>query len=271
MQHGKFDILYQDDDVVAINKPTGIKVHRGRADRGEESYVLQGLRDQIGRKLFPVHRLDRPTSGVLIFALNRWSARKLAKSFLRKAVEKIYLAVVRGYAEENGSIDEALTREDDHGRKTGDRLPAFTRFRRLSTAELCVPVGRYATGRYSLVEVLPETGRMHQIRRHFRRISHPIIGDRRYGDSRHNRFFREDIGVDRMLLAAIELRLPHPRTGEYLKLVATVDGPFRSALNHMGWMDAVPSHWVKGFRPADVNPAPESSGRAERGFFRADG
>lgn len=241
-----FDILYLDRDLVAINKPTGIKVHRGRGDRNEKAYVLQSLRDQIGQRLLPVHRLDRPTSGVLVFALNQEAARRLARIFAQKLVEKTYLAVVRGFVEVEGMIDIPLKREDDRHRKCEDLLAAVTRYRCLAAAELDVYVSRHPTSRYALVEVLPETGRLHQIRRHFRHIAHPVIGDRRHGDNRHNRYFKESLGVDRLLLAAVELRLPHPVTGERLRLVAPVDAPFKSALHHLGWMDAVPHPWVNG-------------------------
>ncbi len=238
------DILFMDDDLVAVNKPPGIKVHRGRADRREKCYLLQRLRDQIGRRLYPVHRLDRPTSGVVVFGLSPGSSHEIAKCFSGKIVQKIYLAVVRGHVALDGLIDAPLNRVDDRGRRCEDLQPAVTRYRCLETAELPVAVSRHPTSRYSLVEVHPETGRMHQIRRHFRRISHPIIGDRQHGDNRHNRFFATDLGVGRMLLAAVELRLPHPRTGEPLRLVAPVDAPFHSIIDRMEWRQAVPVQWT---------------------------
>jgi tRNA pseudouridine65 synthase len=239
-----FEILFLDEDMVAVNKPTGIKVHRARGDHGEPGYVLQRLRDQIGRRLYPVHRLDRPTSGVLVFGLRPDVTRILAGYFTGRVVEKTYLAVVRGYVEEQGCIDRPLNRVDAAGRKCPEQVPALTRFHRLAMAELPVAVSRHPTSRYSLVEVRPETGRMHQIRRHFRHISHPVIGDRRHGDNRHNRYFTETLGVGRMLLASVELRLPHPATGEKLHLVGTLDAAFRKALAHLGWVGAVPPHWL---------------------------
>jgi tRNA pseudouridine65 synthase len=117
------EIIYQDDDLVALNKPSGIKVHRGVYDGRRERFVLQLVRDQVGQHLFPVHRLDRPTSGVMVFALNPGAARSLAKSFARRQVQKTYLAVVRGFIAESGAVDTPLRRSDtgEEGIKTPSR------------------------------------------------------------------------------------------------------------------------------------------------------
>lgn len=238
-----FEILFQNDDVVAIHKPSGIKVHRGAFDSRRGSYVLQLLRDQIGARLYPVHRLDRATSGALVFALNPGAARSLNRAFARQAVHKTYLAVVRGYIAEAGEVDIPLARDEVDGHCCPSRQPALTRFTRLDTVELPVPVGRYATCRYSLVLALPRTGRMHQIRRHLRHLAHPIVGDRRYGDNKHNRFFQEHLKCARLLLAATELKLPLPGTQQPLKLVAGLDSSFADVVERLGWRAAVPSAW----------------------------
>jgi tRNA pseudouridine65 synthase len=237
------EIIYQDDDLVAVNKPSGIKVHRGVYDGRRERFVLQLVRDQVGQHLFPVHRLDRPTSGVLVFALNPGAARSLAKSFARRQVQKTYLAVVRGFIAESGAVDTPLRRSDTGEEGDKDPQQAITRYLRLDTAELPVAVGRYATGRYSLVKVMPATGRTHQIRRHMSHLRHPIINDRQYGDNKHNRFFSEELGCRRLLLAATELRFPHPRSREETCLTARLEADFCRIVKRMDWGEAIPEAW----------------------------
>lgn len=237
------EIIYRDDDVVAVNKPSGIKVHRGAYDPRRERFVLQLVRDQVGQHLFPVHRLDRPTSGVLVFALNPGATRSLAKSFARRQVQKTYLVVVRGFIAESGAVDTPLCRSDTGEERDKDPQQAITRYLRLDTAELPVAVGRYATARYSLVKVMPATGRMHQIRRHMSHLRHPVINDRQYGDNKHNRFFSEELNCRRLLLAATELRFPHPRSREETCLTARLDADFSRILRWMDWEKAIPEAW----------------------------
>jgi tRNA pseudouridine65 synthase len=239
-----FQILFQNDDFVAVNKPSGIKVHRGACDPRGEAFVLQRLRDQIGRRLYPVHRLDRPTSGILVFALTPGAARSLAKSFARRNVAKTYLAVVRGYTVEQGTVDHPLAKDPKARGPHVLRQAASTHFLRLDTVELPVPVGPYATSRYSLVQVTPRTGRMHQIRRHLCHLAHPVIGDRQYGDNKHNRSFKERWQCERLLLAATELTLPLPGSRAPLKLVAPLDGVFRDMIKVLGWEAALPREWL---------------------------
>lgn len=244
MQTAMFKILYQSDDLVAIDKPSGIKVHRGVFDPRGETFVLQRLRDQIGQRLYPVHRLDRPTSGVLLFALTPGAARSLAKSFARREVRKIYLAVVRGFTAEQGQVDRALTKDPRQKGPGVGRQAAVTHYVRLDTAELPIAVGPYATSRYSLVRVAPRTGRMHQIRRHLSHLAHPVIGDRQYGDNQHNRSFKERWQCERLLLAATQLTLPLPGNRRPLTIVAPVTGVFYAILKMMNWAQSVPSEWL---------------------------
>jgi tRNA pseudouridine65 synthase len=245
MAQGAFmiDIIHLDDDLVAVNKPSGIKVHRGPYDAPREPFLLQMVRDQLNRHLYPVHRLDKPTSGILVFALNPGAARSLAKSFARRQVHKTYLAVVRGYIAEVGEVDYPLSGSADGEAMDRARRPARTGYLRLDTTELAVAVGRYATARYSLVQVAPVTGRMHQIRRHMRHLRHPIINDRQYGDNKHNRFFSEILACRRLLLAATAIRFPHPRTRATTSLTAPLDAEFTRLLERLGWGDAVPRQW----------------------------
>jgi len=226
------EILFRDDWLCAVNKPPGIMVHRSRIST-DRTFVLQNLRDQLGRRVWPVHRLDRATSGVLVFALDSESARQLGQAFMERRVEKRYRAVVRGWTEEYGVIDHPLARH-----KQAEPREAGTRYRRLASCELPVPVGGFDTARYALVEASPETGRRHQIRRHFKHISHHLIGDTTYGDGRHNRLFREHLRCHRMLLHASRLVLDHPWEGGQLELVAPLEAEFaRVAAEVFGWVE----------------------------------
>ncbi len=226
---GELKIIYQDEHYVAVDKPAGMLVHRTRISE-DTQFVLQRLRDQIGRRVYPVHRLDRPTSGVLVFGLDSDAARRLVGLFEQRLVTKRYLAVVRGYISEAARIDYPL--QEEAGRA---HQQAVTEYRRLATVELPFPVGRYATARYSLVEVLPETGRMHQIRKHMKHIFHPIVGDTTHGDGKHNQLFRDEYGVYRLLLMATDLGFVHPYSGTQLSLRAQPDGELTQLFERFGW------------------------------------
>lgn len=235
MPEPDIDILYRDNDLIAVNKPAGLLVHRSAIDRRETRFALQLVRDRIGQRVWPVHRLDKPTSGILIFALHGEAARCLTQAFQANRVHKTYLAVVRGYTETAGRIDYALKEELDKTtdrRADPDKAPqqAVTAYRRLGTLELPHAVGRYPTARYSLIEARPLTGRKHQIRRHMKHIFHPIVGDTTHGDGRHNRFFRHHFDCHRLLLAATGLCLPHPRHGDRLDLNASLDAEFSAVV-----------------------------------------
>lgn len=234
------DILFRDQDIVAINKPSGLLVHRSPIDRSETRFALQMLRDQIGQHVFPVHRLDKPTSGVLLFALSPDVARILSQQFEQQRVSKRYLAVVRGFAPEDGVIDYALKEkwdklEDRRTDRNKPAQPAVTTYTRLATIELPVYVDRYPQTRYSLLEVFPETGRRHQIRRHLKHIGHPIIGDAKHGKGVHNRFFQQQYQCHRLLLACTDLRIDHPVSGEKLHFTAPLEKSFARILTAFGW------------------------------------
>ena len=235
-------IIYQDERVVAIHKPSGLLVHRSELDRHETRFAVQLLRDQLGRHVYPAHRLDRGTSGVLVFALDKETARSLGGQFERQEVVKTYLAVVRGHPPEAGRIDHALSRRRDDAewigeRSTDEAQPAVTDFRRLATCELPHQVDRYPTSRYALVELTPHTGRRHQLRRHLKHLAHPIIGDATFGKGRHNRLFQQLFGCHRMLLACTRMQLRHPVGGQRLDLRAPPDGEFAVVLAALGWKE----------------------------------
>ena len=237
-------IVYRDENLIAIHKPSGLLVHRSLIDRHETRFAVQLLRDQIGQRVYPAHRLDRGTSGLLLFALNPETARELGMQFEAQTVGKRYLAVVRGHPPESGSIDHALSRLVDDQEWQGQAMKkeaqaALTHYRCLATVELPVAVDRYPSSRYAFMELVPETGRQHQLRRHLKHISHPIIGDATYGKGRHNRFFAEHFGCRRLLLACVELTLTHPATGAPLKLEAPMEGDFAQLVQTLGWANAI--------------------------------
>ncbi|RJQ66064.1 MAG: pseudouridylate synthase [Desulfobacteraceae bacterium] len=239
-------ILYMDSDIVAVHKPAGLKVHRDGYDDPRAEVLLQVVRNQTGRWIYPVHRLDRPASGVVLFGFTPDMARTLSDHFRQRKVGKTYLTVTRGYVEPSGSIDSPLTPNAYAPKHDQEPKPALTLYERLATVELDYPVGPFATCRYALVAVYPHTGRMHQIRRHFHHIRHPLIGDTAYGDARHNRFFREHFECRRLLLAAMELKLAHPRTGRPLHVVAPLEESFKEVLQKIGWLHQLPDAWRAG-------------------------
>jgi tRNA pseudouridine65 synthase len=231
-------ILYRDDRLVAVHKPAGLLVHRSDLDRRETRFAVQLLRDQLGRPVWPLHRLDRGTSGVLLFALDADTARRLGGQFASGGTGKTYLAVVRGWPAESGVIEHPLAPlHDAHAGLAGDGAarPAVTRYRRLATVELPVRVDRYPSSRYALLELHPVTGRRHQLRRHLKHISHPIVGDATYGKGRHNRLFQERFGCRRLLLAAVGLTFTHPVSGAPLTIEAPPAEDFAAVLDALGW------------------------------------
>jgi tRNA pseudouridine65 synthase len=240
---GELPILYRDDVLIAVHKPAGLLVHRTGLDRHETRFAVQMLRDQIGRAVWPVHRLDKGTSGILLFALDRDTGRALGSQFEAGEVAKRYLAVVRGHPPETGVIDHPLAPLPDEYTDAAAghaARPAVTRFRTLATAELPYRVDRYPTSRYALVELEPLTGRRHQLRRHMKHIAHPIIGDATHGKGRHNRLFQELFGCRRLLLAAVELTFRHPVTGARVVLRAQPSADFAAVMQQMGWTMPMP-------------------------------
>ncbi len=233
-------ILYQDDALVVVNKPSGLLVHRSPIDRHETRFAVQLLRNQLGRHVFPVHRLDKGTSGALAFALDKATASALAEQFAGKQVRKTYVAVVRGWPPAAGVIDHPLDAvQDAYAPATGSAAkPCRTAFRTLATVELPVRVDRYPTSRYALVELEPETGRRHQLRRHLAHVSHPIVGDSTYGKGRHNRLFAERYGVRRLLLACVGLEFTHPSTGATVRVSADAGPEFEVLRQQLSWTAA---------------------------------
>jgi tRNA pseudouridine65 synthase len=225
------EIIYQDEVMVVINKPNGLLVHRSPIAADASEFAIQLLRDQLGQKVYPVHRLDRKTSGLLVFALNEEVNKYLQMAFMNREIDKKYVALVRGFVAEKGTIDYALTNE------AGKVQDALTHFSLLQHFEIEVTDGKFSTARYSLVEVNPETGRMHQIRKHFAHIFHPIIGDRPHGCNKQNKFFLEKWGMNMMLLHANELSLNHPVTKQQMTFNANLPLDFKLTIERLSKKD----------------------------------
>lgn len=214
----RIDELYRDDWMVVVNKPSGIAVHKGWDVDPVNAVRL--VRSLTKRYVHPIHRLDRPTSGCLVFAFDPETAGMLQDHFREKTIEKRYMALTRGVTPEEGVVDHPVPRKL-RGRERAD---AVTHYRRVGVA----------LDRYSLIEAWPETGRLHQIRRHMKHLSHPLIGDTRYGDGKENRRVREQYGLLRLALHAAEIRFRHPHTGEPLSVKAPPPDDLRVPLERMG-------------------------------------
>lgn len=217
------DILYLDDYLAIVHKPAGWLVHRTPLDKGETRFVLQTLRDQIGRHVWPVHRLDKGTSGVLVFALNAEVARTLGQAFeTGEGLHKTYRAIVRGWPLTSGLVDHALKRMPDDMRSEREAIQAAqTRYLTLKRGELPIAQGDFATLRWADVQLQPLTGRRHQLRRHMKHMAHPIIGDATHGKGPLNRLVAEHLGLQRLWLHALRLDLRHP----VIEQVLTIDAP----------------------------------------------
>ena len=234
------EIIYQDEYIVAVNKPAGMLVHRSWLDKHETQFVMQTLRDQIGQHVFPLHRLDRPTSGVLIFALSSEVASQVMPMFANHEMEKTYHAIVRGWILEEGRLDYALKVEldkiaDKHASKEKEPQEAVTDYKPLAQVEVPHSTGRFPTTRYCLMEMKPLTGRKHQLRRHMAHLRHPIVGDTTHGDGKHNKLFRDVYDSHRLLLHASSLTFVHPFTEQTLTIEARVDETWQKLCEEFNW------------------------------------
>ncbi|SDD86931.1 tRNA pseudouridine65 synthase [Dyadobacter soli] len=216
-------ILYRRESLVAINKPNGLLVHRSPIASDADVFAVQLLRDQLGQKVYPVHRLDRKTSGVLLFALDEATNSEMQRKFMDGEINKTYHAIVRGYTPDTGEVDYPLKRDD------GVTQDALTYYETLTRAEVPFAIGKHPTSRYSLVKLNPATGRMHQLRKHMAHILHPIIGDRPHGCNKQNRYFKEHLNLMQMMLHAVSLEFEHPVTKEPV----TIEAPFQAEFLRM--------------------------------------
>lgn len=260
-------ILFEDADYIAVDKPAGLLVHKSNIDKHETQFLLQQLRDQIGCFIYPVHRLDKPTSGVIIFGKNPEAVAALKAQMESCKAKKEYLLICRGYCPLEGIIDHALkpindfknkrsklgvkkmNSESSHSAETcqsnatsNKQKPAqsaITHFKRLATVEIETQIDRYPQSRFSLVNAQLQTGRKHQIRRHFKHLSYPIIGCPKYGKSNYNHYFAKHFSASRLLLHAYRLSFFHPVTLQKIVITAKPSGSFLALLNRFGWAQAI--------------------------------
>ena len=243
-QPNEFKILYQDDYLVAIHKPAGLLVHRSPIDKRETQFAVQTTRDTIGKMVFPIHRLDKPTSGLLLFALDGNTAKHLSEQFTEHTINKTYLAICRGWTDKSGLIDTPLKYKldklaDKNRQEPSEPQTALTDYRTLAQTTVEHTIGEFEQQRYSLVELNPATGRKHQLRRHLKQISHPIIGDAKHGDRFHNHFFNEWLGQHRLYLAATQLEFTHPVTAETMVIKAPLETSFQFAINTLDFQPSI--------------------------------
>lgn len=241
-QAPEIQVLFEDEHLVAIHKPAGLLVHRSYLARKERFFAMQLTRDKVGCHVFPVHRLDRPTSGVLLFAKSSEIARDLCEQFADHTIDKHYLAIVRGNMHDSATLDYPLKEElDALGDKDVDpnkaAQDAVTFYQPLLNAEIPYSSGRYPSSRYALVHLMPHTGRKHQLRRHLAHLRHPIVGDTTHGDGKQNRFFREHFKINRLWLIAKKLCFTHPITGERLAVETEIEPEWLTLFREFGWSE----------------------------------
>lgn len=220
-------VIYEDDHYIAVNKPHGLMIHKSALSRGVKEFLVNILEDQIGQKVYPVHRLDRKTSGVILFAKSSEATKLVGEQFQNKTTKKEYLAIVRGHFIERVMVTKAL--ENDKG----VIQEAETEFICVSKSTIDIPVAKYPTARFSLVKCKPKTGRMHQIRKHLNHLRFPIIGDRPHGCNKNNKMLLEKFGLEKMMLHAKELTFYHPFTKENITLNAELSSEFNRMLDEL--------------------------------------
>jgi tRNA pseudouridine65 synthase len=225
----RLEIIYDNGQLIAINKPHGLLVHTTGMAADETITAVRLLRNQTGQWVFPAHRLDRKTAGVLLFSFDRSINSLMQQQFMNHEVVKTYHALVRGYTDDSGTIDYPVAD------RNGKLKEAITYYKTLQRVELPLPFGKFDTSRYSLVEIKPVTGRIHQIRKHFAHILHPIIGDRPHGCNKQNRFFLEKWNHYEMLLHARSLQFRHPINEVIVKITANYHQSFARMLSILGF------------------------------------
>lgn len=241
----KLDIVYEDDALLVVDKPAGLLMHPSWLDKRETDTLASRIKahfieNGLDSKVHTVHRLDRPTSGLVVIAKQDGIAKQLAEQFAGREVKKNYWAIARGFVPEVGEIDHPLKEEHD---KIADKFadqnkeaqPATTQFKRLGICELAIPVSRYPKARLSWVECTPLTGRKHQIRRHFKHLRHPLLGDSRHGCRHLNQAFAQEVEPLSLALRAVRLEFKHPVTGQLVTFKAGKNEQWEKWLKHFGW------------------------------------
>jgi tRNA pseudouridine65 synthase len=225
------EIIYEDDTLVVVNKPNNFLIHQSHYARNiKEPTLLEFLEKQLGLPLYPVHRLDRKTSGIILLVKNKSAVAEFQDLFTSNSIQKKYYAIVRGFAEDSGTIDTPVKNDD-----TGVYKEAVTNYTSLNTVELDIPVHPYEKSRYSLLELIPATGRMHQLRKHMNKINRPIVGDYKYGDRFHNRNFEQNFNCHYLFLHAFSLKFNHPTTQQQLMFKASFPLDWQRIADEFDW------------------------------------
>lgn len=225
------EIVFEDDYVVAVNKPNNFLIHQSHYARNiDEITLLEKLQQQLGFPLYPIHRLDRKTSGIILLAKQKEIVAPFQELFNQNEIHKTYFAIVRGFSPETGKIDTPVKNDD-----TGVYKDALTNYQTISSIELDIPVTPYEKSRYSLIKLMPETGRMHQLRKHLNKINHPIVGDYKYGDRFHNRMFETQFNCNYLFLHAHKIEFTHPLSYQKMCLTANFTDDWFKIINKFNW------------------------------------
>ncbi len=225
-------IIYEDEFCIAVNKPNNVLVHHSKManNKTDEKSLVELLKINYNQKLYPIHRLDRKTSGIILMATEKHYVSKFQKLMTQNKIEKTYLGLVRGFTDEHGIIDSDVKGRDAHVYKT-----ALTEYIMLNKIELNIPVIPYNTSRYSLLKLHPKTGRLHQLRIHMNKINHPLIGDPKYGDRFHNRMFIDTLKCDKLFLHAQKLTFNHPFINKEITITADLPSDWHTIFKKFGW------------------------------------
>ncbi len=226
------EIIFEDENIICVNKPNNVLVHHALLSRNvaDEDSLLQLIEKEFQMKVYPIHRLDRKTSGLILLAKEKEFVSKFQELFIAKEIDKIYYGIVRGHSPETKTIDSPVK-----GRDANVHKEALTHLKTLANTTLDIPVKPYDSSRYSLVELSPKTGRMHQLRVHSNKISHPLIGDTKYGDKNHDVMFDENFGWKNLFLHAGMLKFTHPFTAEELTLKGNFPKDWIALFEEFSW------------------------------------
>ncbi len=226
------EILFEDEFCLCVNKPNNVLVHHAKHSRNvaDEDSLLQLIENKTGLKTYPVHRLDRKTSGIILLAKETQFVSKFQELFTNKEIDKTYFGIVRGFSPDSKTIDSPVK-----GRDAKVHKDALTELITLEKVILEIPVKPYDSSRYSLVELSPKTGRMHQLRVHMNKISNPLIGDPKYGDKNHNVMFVENFACENLFLHAGKLEFIHPFSSEKLNIKAPFPKDWISIFKEFSW------------------------------------
>ena len=239
------DVLYEDEHLIAVDKPAGMLVHPSWLDKQADQFAVSEAAKIAGQKLHTLHRLDRPTSGVLLFGKHPEVARRMQTQFMDQSIQKEYICIARGWTKNEGVFDQPLKEQHD---KIADKFadpdkppqPAVTEYLKLGHTELAIPVSKYPKARYSLLLARPKTGRKHQIRRHFRKASHHLLGDTRFGDGRHNKFFIQNFDWRELCLRSVSMTFSHPMVSDQTLVIRSgLNSTWQQLLEQLGWQSVL--------------------------------